>query len=336
MRISGSTTGREYARKFSALLAFVPHVAGRERAKLTRFVEGLNEEFYQSVLTSKPSSYAEAVDTAIHIEEGMRSRRNRRAQVAQAVQSGRPVGQGAQSSQSSQSAHFPQQQQQPVAQQSGRGRFRPRGQQFKKKSGSGSSGSGSSSSSGSRTEFCGFCGGKHSSTLCVGVQSSCNLCGSTGIFARVCPSVGSQQAAAQPQGLGVSLGAVRSSFSSPVLVRLRLGRFSSLALRVLGSRLSLSCWDPDHAPRRGSGRTEKSCPGDDQYDKTIQYDIHRAFRICYLAGNLCLDPTGIARTPALHGRLRYITPIRSTTGDGIPSSACTRRRDEICANGFSS
>ncbi|KZV27088.1 hypothetical protein F511_14108 [Dorcoceras hygrometricum] len=140
--------------------------------------------------TSKPKSYAEAVDTAIHIEEGMKSRSARRAQMAQAVQCGRPAGQGAQSSQSSQSAHFPQQQQQQVAQQSGRQRFRPCGQQFNKKSGSGSSGSGSSSSSGSRVEFCGFCGGKHSSTQCVGVQGSCNLCGQYGHFARVCPSAG--------------------------------------------------------------------------------------------------------------------------------------------------
>ncbi|KZV32057.1 hypothetical protein F511_33054 [Dorcoceras hygrometricum] len=70
--------------------------------------------------------------------------------------------------------------QQQVAQQSGRQMFRPRGQQFKKKSGSGSSGSGCSSSSGSRVEFCGFCGGKNSSTQCVGVQGSCNLCGNPG------------------------------------------------------------------------------------------------------------------------------------------------------------
>ncbi|KZV49605.1 hypothetical protein F511_26819 [Dorcoceras hygrometricum] len=97
--------------------------------------------------------------------------------VAQAVQSGRPVGQGAQSSQGSQSGYQPQQQQ--VAQQSGRQ---------------------SSSSSGSRTEFCGFCGGKHPSTQCVGVQGSYNLCGQYGHFARVCPSAGSQQTAAQPQG----------------------------------------------------------------------------------------------------------------------------------------
>ncbi|KZV30304.1 hypothetical protein F511_21312 [Dorcoceras hygrometricum] len=33
---------------------------------------------------------------------------------------------------------------------------------------------------------------------------------------------------------------------------------------------------------------------------------------------------------------RLPTSIRSTTGDGIPSSACTRRPDEIGADGFSS
>ncbi|KZV19159.1 hypothetical protein F511_39496 [Dorcoceras hygrometricum] len=135
-------------------------------------------------LTSNPKTYAEAVDSAIDIEEGLWSRRARRQQ---APQGGRPAIQGAQSSYSSQSAYQPQQQQQQpqVAQQSGRQRFRPRGQQFKKKSGSGSSGSGSSSSSGSRVEFCGFCGGKHPSTQCVGVQGSCNLCGQYGHFARV-------------------------------------------------------------------------------------------------------------------------------------------------------
>ncbi|KZV23029.1 hypothetical protein F511_14580 [Dorcoceras hygrometricum] len=211
----GSLSVHEYARKFSALLAYIPHVAGRERAKSTRFVEGLNGDLYQSVLTSKPKSYAEAVDIAIHIEEGMKSRSARRAQVEQAVQGGRPAGQGAQSSQSSQSVNFPQQQQQQVAQQSGRQRFRPRGQQFKKKSGSGSSGSGSSSSSGSRVEFCGFCGGKHSSMQCVGVQDSCNLCGQYGHFARVCPSAGAQQTAAQPQGRGGQSRGRSQQFQQP-------------------------------------------------------------------------------------------------------------------------
>ncbi|KZV24362.1 hypothetical protein F511_25571 [Dorcoceras hygrometricum] len=61
-------------------------------------------------------------------------------------------------------------QQQQLAQQYGRQRFRPRGHQFKKKSGSGSSGSGSSSSSGFMAEFCGFGGGKHPLTQCVGGQ----------------------------------------------------------------------------------------------------------------------------------------------------------------------
>ncbi|KZV48236.1 hypothetical protein F511_26781 [Dorcoceras hygrometricum] len=49
---------------------------------------------------------------------------------------------------------------------------------------------------------CGFCGGKHSSTQCVGVQGSCNLCGQYGHFARVCPTAGAQQTVAQPQGRG--------------------------------------------------------------------------------------------------------------------------------------
>ncbi|KZV24192.1 hypothetical protein F511_39786 [Dorcoceras hygrometricum] len=145
-------------------------------------------------------SYAEPVDSAIDIEEGLRSRRS--CARPQGAQGGHPVVQGAQSSQSSQSAHQPQQQQ--LAQQSGHQRFGPHGHQFKKKSGSGSSGSGSSSSSGSRAEFCGFCGGKHSSTKCVGVQGSCNICGQYGHFTRLCPSAGSQQAAAPPQGRGGS------------------------------------------------------------------------------------------------------------------------------------
>ncbi|KZV46637.1 hypothetical protein F511_38752 [Dorcoceras hygrometricum] len=133
----------------------------------------------------------------------------------QAAQVSRPAINGAHSSQSSQSVHQPQQQ---VAQQSGRQRFRSRGQQFKKKSGSGSFGSGSSSSSGSRAEFCGFCGGKHPSMQCVGVQGSCNLCGQYENFARVCPSAGSQQTAAQPQGRGG-----QSRGRSPQLQQPRLG-----------------------------------------------------------------------------------------------------------------
>ncbi|KZV49391.1 hypothetical protein F511_38041 [Dorcoceras hygrometricum] len=151
---------------------------------------------------------------------GLRSRRARRQQAAPG---GRSAIQGAQSSQSSQSAYQPQQQQQPqVAQQSGRQRFRPRGQQFKKKLGSGSSGSGSSSSSGSRAEFCGFCDGKHPSTQCVGVQGSCNLCVQYGHFARVCPLAGSQHTTAQPQGRGGQSRGRSPQFSSPDSVSVEL------------------------------------------------------------------------------------------------------------------
>ncbi|KZV58024.1 hypothetical protein F511_20428, partial [Dorcoceras hygrometricum] len=73
----GSMSVREYARRFSSLLAYVPHVAGWERAKRTKFIEGLNEELYTLVLSSKPKRYAEAVDRAIDIEEGLRNRRSR-------------------------------------------------------------------------------------------------------------------------------------------------------------------------------------------------------------------------------------------------------------------
>ncbi|KZV25590.1 hypothetical protein F511_20944, partial [Dorcoceras hygrometricum] len=67
----------EYARKFSSLLAYVPHVSGRERAKRNRFLEGLNEDLYSLVLASSPTSYVDAVDKAMDIEEGLQNRRSR-------------------------------------------------------------------------------------------------------------------------------------------------------------------------------------------------------------------------------------------------------------------
>ncbi|KZV22198.1 hypothetical protein F511_23492, partial [Dorcoceras hygrometricum] len=85
----GTMSVREYARLFSSLLAYVPHVAGRERAKRTKFIEGLNEELYTLVLSRKPKSYAEAVDSAIDIEEGLRSRRSRAR--PQGAQGGHPA-----------------------------------------------------------------------------------------------------------------------------------------------------------------------------------------------------------------------------------------------------
>ncbi|KZV13892.1 hypothetical protein F511_44864 [Dorcoceras hygrometricum] len=67
----------EYARRFSSLLAYVPHVSGRERAKRNLFLEGLNEDLYSLVLASSPTSYAGAVDKAMDIEEGLWNHRSR-------------------------------------------------------------------------------------------------------------------------------------------------------------------------------------------------------------------------------------------------------------------
>ncbi|KZV53450.1 hypothetical protein F511_14816 [Dorcoceras hygrometricum] len=61
----------EYARRFSSLLAYVPHVSGRERAKRNKFLVGLNEDLYFLVLAGSPTSYADAVDKAMDIEEGL-------------------------------------------------------------------------------------------------------------------------------------------------------------------------------------------------------------------------------------------------------------------------
>ncbi|KZV41552.1 hypothetical protein F511_17984 [Dorcoceras hygrometricum] len=112
--VQGTMSVREYARKFSSLLSYVPHVSGRERAKTNKFLEVLNEDLYFLVLASSPASYADAVNKAMDIEEG------------------RIVGLGF--------GHKWFKQPQQPSQQSGRHRLRLRGQQFKKKSGSSSSG----------------------------------------------------------------------------------------------------------------------------------------------------------------------------------------------------
>ncbi|KZV28178.1 hypothetical protein F511_20311 [Dorcoceras hygrometricum] len=53
---------------------------------------------------------------------------------------------------------------------------------------------------------------------CVGVQGSCNLCGQYGHFVRVCPSVGSQQTAAQAQGRGGQSMGRSHPFQQPRMV----------------------------------------------------------------------------------------------------------------------
>ncbi|KZV47802.1 hypothetical protein F511_39981, partial [Dorcoceras hygrometricum] len=116
--VQGTLSVGEYARKFSSILAYVPHVSGRDRVKRNRFLEGLNEDLYSLLLASSPTSYADAVDKDMDIEEGLQNLRSLvRPQVAQG---NRPNVQGAQSTQPSQSSQQP-------SQQSGRHRFRPRG-----------------------------------------------------------------------------------------------------------------------------------------------------------------------------------------------------------------
>ncbi|KZV17175.1 hypothetical protein F511_07935 [Dorcoceras hygrometricum] len=75
--VQGDMRVAEYARQSYSILAYVPHVAGRERAKRNRFLEGLNEDLYSLVLESSPTTYAKAVDKALDSEQGLLNRRSR-------------------------------------------------------------------------------------------------------------------------------------------------------------------------------------------------------------------------------------------------------------------
>ncbi|KZV30719.1 hypothetical protein F511_06977, partial [Dorcoceras hygrometricum] len=68
--VQGTMSVGEYARMFSYLLGYVPHVSGRDRAKRNRFLEGLNEDLYSLVLASSPTSYADEVDKAMASRKG--------------------------------------------------------------------------------------------------------------------------------------------------------------------------------------------------------------------------------------------------------------------------
>ncbi|KZV25592.1 hypothetical protein F511_20946, partial [Dorcoceras hygrometricum] len=61
----------EYARQFSSLLSYVPHVANQERTKRNNFLRGLKPELFRMVLVGSPATYAEAVDRAVDIEESL-------------------------------------------------------------------------------------------------------------------------------------------------------------------------------------------------------------------------------------------------------------------------
>ncbi|KZV53734.1 hypothetical protein F511_25892 [Dorcoceras hygrometricum] len=182
--------------------------------------------------------YAEVVDRAIDIEEGLQNRRS--CVGPQVVQGNRPMVPRVQPSQSSQSSQPTQQQ---IAQQSGFHRFRPLGHQFKKKSGSSSSGLGSSSSSGPRAEFCGKCGGNHPTAQCVGVQGACNNCGQYGHFARLCPLAGSfGWISARYTNLRVVLFCLDWSICEDIQTGTVKGRLSWTGRRYLAGT---SCSSPD-------------------------------------------------------------------------------------------
>ncbi|KZV44274.1 hypothetical protein F511_10393, partial [Dorcoceras hygrometricum] len=67
----GNLRVAEYARQFSSLLSYVPHVANQERMKRNMFLGGLRPELFRMVLDGSPETYAEAVDRAVDIEESM-------------------------------------------------------------------------------------------------------------------------------------------------------------------------------------------------------------------------------------------------------------------------
>ncbi|KZV16238.1 hypothetical protein F511_26255 [Dorcoceras hygrometricum] len=67
----GNLRVAEYARQFSSLFSYVPHVSNQERTKRNKFLRGLRPELFRMVLAGSPATYAEAVDRAVDIEEGL-------------------------------------------------------------------------------------------------------------------------------------------------------------------------------------------------------------------------------------------------------------------------
>ncbi|KZV42355.1 hypothetical protein F511_17844 [Dorcoceras hygrometricum] len=65
--VQGNLKVAEYARQFSSLLSYAPHVANQEWTKQSRFLRGLRPDLFQLVLAGSPSNYAEAVDRTIDI-----------------------------------------------------------------------------------------------------------------------------------------------------------------------------------------------------------------------------------------------------------------------------
>ncbi|KZV30702.1 hypothetical protein F511_06960 [Dorcoceras hygrometricum] len=110
----------EYARRFSALLVYMPAVANQERTKRNKFLKGLRHDLYQMVLSGSPVTFMDAVNNAVDIEESLMDPEAPVHQTtARASQPAQAVSQSYQSPQGSQ--------------QSSRQQFRPRGKQFKRR-----------------------------------------------------------------------------------------------------------------------------------------------------------------------------------------------------------
>ncbi|KZV42354.1 hypothetical protein F511_17843 [Dorcoceras hygrometricum] len=103
----------EYARQFSSLLMYVPHVADQERTKRNKFMKGLMPDLFWMVLSGSPATYADAVNRAVDIEESLLE-----AEASVQPMTGRAFQPVLDVSQSFQSP--------PGSQQSNRQRFRPR------------------------------------------------------------------------------------------------------------------------------------------------------------------------------------------------------------------
>ncbi|XP_073271484.1 uncharacterized protein [Primulina huaijiensis] len=189
----GNMTVVEYASQFSALLAYVPHVASSDRNKLSHFMQGLNRTICTLVVAGAPINYADAVEKAKNVEASLLLTEPQSFQPGfpQSFGGNVPMPVGALlyrpllPYQPSQSYQQPKQQ-----------HFKAKGKQFKKQTRSSSSSSGSQrgGSVGSPVGvFCDRCGGKHISTQCTGVHGSCNICGQFGHYARECSNAARQQ-----------------------------------------------------------------------------------------------------------------------------------------------
>ncbi|XP_073054089.1 uncharacterized protein [Primulina eburnea] len=157
----GNMTVVEYASQFSALLAYIPHVASSDRNKLSHFMQGLNRTICTLVVAGAPVNYADAVEKAKNVEASLLLAEPQSVHPGfpQSFEGNVPLPVGAPLYPSL----LPYQPSQPYQQ--------PKQQSFKAK-------------------------GKY--TQCAGVQGSCNICGQVGYYARVCPNAARQQSQ-QPQ-----------------------------------------------------------------------------------------------------------------------------------------